>query len=115
MSVRFGQRGQEVSKCLNPDPKMKRHWKQQLEDEVTKKRESLGSTSGDFSKKPRLSDIAKHFQAQGKEQADKALVRWLASAGLSPNVTENQEIKDFFKKAERAEVRGAVCVVLRCG
>jgi len=81
---------------------MKPHWKQQLKDEVAKKRESLGSTSGDFSKKPRLSDIAKHFQAQGKEQADKALVRWLASAGLSPNVTENQEFKEFLKKAKQA-------------
>ena len=90
-----------MSKCPNPDPEMKLHWKKQLEDELTKKRESLDSATGDFPKKSRLPGIAKHFQTQDKEQSDKALVRWLASAGLSPNVTEIQEFKGFLKKAEK--------------
>ena len=93
-----GQRGQEVSKCANPDKLMNAHWKKMILAEVAKKRESGGSSSGfpssgESSKKSRYSGgIARHFQSQDREEADKSLVRWLASAGLPPNVTENEEL-----------------------
>mmetsp|Transcript_55113 Transcript_55113/g.125380 ORF Transcript_55113/g.125380 Transcript_55113/m.125380 type:complete len:220 (-) Transcript_55113:62-721(-) len=98
-----GQRGQEVSKCANPDPLMNAHWKKTIEGEAAKKRESGGSSSGESSKKSRYSGgIARHFQSQDREEADKSLVRWLASAGLPPNVTENEEFKIFLKNAGQA-------------
>ena len=103
-----GQRGQEVSKCANPDKLMNAHWKKMILAEVAKKRESGGSSSGfpssgESSKKSRYSGgIARHFQSQDREEADKSLVRWLASAGLPPNVTENEEFKIFLKNAGQA-------------